>query len=148
MLAGCRHVDNDELLIEKITLDDNTTVFVYHASQCRICYDRYYEEPKNIGLASKIKIVDLIKRKNEVYDICIDSVHAAALNAISRANMAEMEEHISELSRETWLYWRNVYDGTERNYEVCYSEDRKGKLVPIIDERGYKFAWDLSSRDH
>lgn len=146
-LTSCRHVESDELLIEEITLDNGTNVYVYHSAFCTICYDYYNEKGKNIGFARKTKIANVIKRKTEVYDLCIDSIHAKALDAISRANMRAMGEHISDVGYESWSYWIKVHDDdTNRIYEVYYSEDKNGELVKIQNKRGYISVWNLSKK--
>lgn len=138
-LVSCSKAPDCELLEEKIELQDGSHIYVIHSHKCRIFYDRETGKPKWLKWSQhEAKIANFEKFKFSVYHYCIDSIHAEALNAVSRANIVDyegFEDSIEPEEAESYYNRKNVLDKSDRTYNIYYSYSDTGLVKLPYDKQ-------------
>lgn len=128
ILASCTHKCNtDELWREKVTLSDDTHIFIYHSSKCT---------KKQPFTSVTEKIIDFKKFKFDVFDICITEQDADMLNQISKRNVSDYVDNaliFAEDKTDYELYKTtiDIIDITKRKYKVYWATNDNGGLIKL-----------------
>lgn len=132
---NCGEIDRDEVLEEKVELPNESYIYIIHSWHCtRKCLDKSTGKPKMQWFKTITKLSDFIKYKYSVYDYCIDSVHAAMLNAISNAYVSEVDDYylFTDDDMKSWLRQKQRIDTSSRDYDIYYSIG--DSLLPLPED--------------
>lgn len=112
--CSCNRVGDDDLWREKVEVENDTYVDVYHVASC--------SKPKPLFTPTE-KILDYRKYKYDVFCHCISDEMADVLNEISKKNIKEYSENALCFAEdacdfERYQAYMRVFDFSARTYEV------------------------------